>query len=88
MTVFNKISDKEASGKVKEIFDEIKEAWDNKTSIGEFKDIVLNLPFYKALLFTLTFCFAVTPPVIILGFRKDLEIITTSNEKRSSSARD
>ena len=26
MTVFNKISDKEASGKVKEIFDEIKEA--------------------------------------------------------------
>ena len=26
MTVFNKISEKEASGKVKEIFDEIKEA--------------------------------------------------------------
>jgi len=49
-------------------FDEIGEAWDNSSSMKEFKDIVLNLPFYKALLFTLTFCFAVTPPVIILGF--------------------
>ena len=38
-------------------FDEIKEAWTNSSSIAEFTDILLNLPFYKALLFTLTFCF-------------------------------
>ena len=57
-------------------FDEIGDAWKNSTSINEFKDIVLNLPFYKALLFTLTFCFAVTPPVIILGFFVALSINT------------
>ena len=57
-------------------FDEIGEAWDNSSSMKEFKDIVLNLPFYKALLFTLTFCFAVTPPVIILGFIVALSINT------------
>ena len=57
-------------------FDEIGEAWSASSSIGEFKDIVLNLPFYKALLFTLTFCFAVTPPVIFFGFIVALSINT------------
>ena len=57
-------------------FDEIKEAWNPSSSTSEFKDIVLNLPFYKAVLFTLTFCFAVTPPVIILGFIVALSINT------------
>jgi len=57
-------------------FDEIGEAWNSSSSMGEFKDIVLNLPFYKALLFTLTFCFAVTPPVIFLGFIVALSINT------------
>jgi multiple sugar transport system permease protein len=57
-------------------FDEIKEAWNTSSSTSEFKDIVLNLPFYKAVLFTLTFCFAVTPPVIILGFIVALSINT------------
>ena len=33
-----------------------------------FLSIVLNLPFYKSLLFTLTFCFSVTPVVVCLGF--------------------
>ena len=28
----------------------------------------MNLPFYKALVFTLTYTFVVTPLVIILGF--------------------
>ena len=59
-------------------FDEIGEAWNSSSSMGEFKDIVLNLPFYKALLFTLTFCFAVTPPVIFLGFIVALSINTLS----------
>ena len=57
-------------------FDEIGEAWNTSSSTSEFKDIVLNLPFYKAMLFTLTFCFAVTPPVIILGFIVALSINT------------
>jgi multiple sugar transport system permease protein len=57
-------------------FDEIGEAWNTSSSINEFKDIVLNLPFYKAMLFTLTFCFAVTPPVIFLGFIVALSINT------------
>ncbi len=57
-------------------FDEIGEAWSASSSIGEFKDIVLNLPFYKALLFTLTFCFTVTPPVIFFGFIVALSINT------------
>ena len=57
-------------------FDEIGEAWSASSSIGEFKDTVLNLPFYKALLFTLTFCFAVTPPVIFFGFIVALSINT------------
>jgi multiple sugar transport system permease protein len=59
-------------------FDEIGEAWNTSSSTSEFKDIVLNLPFYKAMLFTLTFCFAVTPPVIILGFIVALSINTLS----------
>ena len=59
-------------------FDEIGEAWNTSSSMSEFKDIVLNLPFYKALLFTLTFCFAVTPPVIILGFIVALSVNTLS----------
>jgi ABC-type sugar transport systems, permease components len=29
---------------------------------------ILNLPFYKALIFTLTYCFVVTPLAMILGF--------------------
>jgi len=49
-------------------FNEISDAWNNSSNFSEFKDVVLNLPFYKALLFTLSFCFVVTPPVIILGF--------------------
>ena len=61
-------------------FDEIREAWDNTSTVGEFKDIVLNLPFYKALLFTLTFCFAVTPPVIVLGFIVALSVNTLAKK--------
>ena len=43
MTVFNKISDKEASGKVKEIFDEIKEAR-QITEIPNFWKTMANRP--------------------------------------------
>ena len=47
---------------------EIDAAWKSTTNISEFIKQVLNLPFYKSLLFTLTFCFSVTPCVIVLGF--------------------
>ena len=57
---------------------EINDAWEVSSSYNEFFDIVFNLPFYKALLFTLTFCFAVTPPVIVLGFIVALSINTLS----------
>ena len=43
MTVFNKISDKEASGKVKEIFDELKEAR-QITEIPNFWKTMANSP--------------------------------------------
>lgn len=37
-------------------------------SFGEKIDLVLNLPFYKALIFTLVYCFVVTPLAMVLGF--------------------
>ena len=49
-------------------FEEIGLAWAESSSPGDFAERVLNLPFYKALAFTLTFTFVVTPLVIILGF--------------------
>ena len=47
---------------------EFKMAWAESESLGEFWNAMLNLPFYKALLFTLTYTFIVTPLVIIFGF--------------------
>ena len=47
---------------------EISQAWQSRTGFSEFMSKVLNLPFYKALSFTLTYTFVVTPFVIILGF--------------------
>ena len=49
-------------------FSELSQAWEQKISFKNFISILLNLPFYKSLLFTLTFCFTVTPFVIVLGF--------------------
>ena len=47
---------------------EIGLAWRNASSIGEFAADLMNLPFYRALAFTLTFTFVVTPLVLVLGF--------------------
>ena len=49
-------------------FAEIGEAWQSSAGMGMFFDKVMNLPFYKALIFTLTYTFVVTPLVIALGF--------------------
>ena len=47
--------------------DEVAAAWSASTSIGEFFGRIMNLPFYRALLFTLSYVFVVTPLTIILG---------------------
>jgi ABC-type sugar transport system permease subunit len=48
-------------------FDEVSLAWGSSDSISDFIKQMLNLPFYKALAFTLTYTFVVTPFVIVLG---------------------
>ena len=48
-------------------FDEVSEAWSSSPDMYKFFKALLNLPFYKALLFTLTYTFCVTPFVIIIG---------------------
>ena len=47
---------------------EISKFWNETNSFDEFTDQVSNLPFYKALIFTLTYCLFVTPNVLLLGF--------------------
>ena len=46
---------------------EVGEAWRTNDSFGEFLDQVVDLPFYRALFFTLTYTAIVTPLVIVLG---------------------
>ena len=48
-------------------FGDIAEAWRTTNSFGAFFSEVLNLPFYWALAFTLTYTFVVTPFVLVLG---------------------
>ncbi|MBV0914021.1 carbohydrate ABC transporter permease [Anianabacter salinae] len=49
-------------------FAEIATLWAGAESLGMFWSQLLNLPFYGALAFTLTYTFVVTPGAIILGF--------------------
>lgn len=49
-------------------FNKIKEIFSTSTGIGEIYSRIMNLPFYKALIFTLSYTFIVTPLVIIFGF--------------------
>ena len=48
-------------------FEQVGIAWSETETMGEFIGELLNLPFYKALLFTLTFTAVVTPMVLVLG---------------------
>ena len=48
-------------------FEEVGAAWSGSAGIGDFLSKVMNLPFYKALSFTLAYTFIVTPFVIVLG---------------------
>lgn len=47
---------------------EVGEAWRTSESVGEFFGTIFNLPFYRALSFTLTYTFVCTPLLIALGF--------------------
>jgi ABC-type sugar transport system permease subunit len=47
---------------------ELAEAWSSRESIGGFFTSLGNLPFYRAMAFTLTYTFTVTPLLIIVGF--------------------
>ena len=47
---------------------EVAAAWNSRSSMGDFLSTLVNLPFYRALAFTLTYTFVVTPLLIILGF--------------------
>lgn len=49
-------------------FSEMGEAWRTSTGWGDWWGKVMNLPFYSAIVFTLTFTFVVTPLTIVLGF--------------------
>lgn len=46
---------------------EVRKAWTEADSLGAFFKRLGNLPFYRAMGFTLTFTFVVTPLVIIMG---------------------
>lgn len=47
---------------------EIGEILSSNSGIGDIVSRIYNLPFYKALAFTLVFCFVVTPLAMLLGF--------------------
>ena len=47
---------------------EVAEAWRTTATMGEFFGALGNLPFYRAIAFTLTYTFVCTPLLIMLGF--------------------
>lgn len=47
---------------------EVSEAWEKSPTFKDFLTKTYNLPFYRALAFTLTYTFVVTPMVLLLGF--------------------
>jgi len=49
-------------------FSEVASAWVRADGLPDFGKNLMNLPFYKAMAFTLTYTFVVTPLTIILGF--------------------
>ncbi len=57
---------------------EVGEAWANRESIGDFLSRLGNLPFYRAMAFTLTYTFTVTPLLIVLGLMIALAVNTVT----------
>lgn len=56
--------------------EEVGEAWRSSDSLGAFLGKLTNLPFYRAMAFTLTFTFIVTPLVIAVGLMIALAVNT------------
>ena len=48
-------------------FDSVAAAWQSADGIGEFLSRLMNLPFYRALIFTMAYTAIVTPFVIVFG---------------------
>jgi multiple sugar transport system permease protein len=48
-------------------FEAIGKEWEKRKSVSQFIGRLFNLPFYNALIFTLTYTFVATPFVILLG---------------------
>ena len=63
-------------------FEELSELWGESNSTEEFVGKATNLPFYKALIFTLTYCIIVTPCVLLLGFIIALSLNAVSRKIR------
>lgn len=59
-------------------FQELSDAWKHSDGLSEFVGELMNLPFYKALAFTLTYTFATTPFVLALGFLLALAVNSLS----------
>jgi ABC-type sugar transport system permease subunit len=53
---------------------EIERFWQESTSLSGFASKVIGLPFYRALSFTLTYTFVVTPIAILFGFAVALAV--------------
>ena len=49
-------------------FADLQQAYQQSSGFSSFVKTVMNLPFYRALAFTLTYCFVVTPLAMALGF--------------------
>ncbi len=64
-------------------FSEVSEAWRGSESFGDFSSVLKNLPFYRAMYFTLTYTFIVTPMVILLGLVIALAVNTLSQRLKS-----
>ena len=60
--------------------EEVAQAWRSSNSIGEFVNVLMNLPLYRALAFTLTYTFVATPLLIIVGLMIALAV-NTLNQK-------
>ena len=48
-------------------FEQVKQHWNNSDNLLSFLSLISDLPFYKAIFFTLTFTFTVTPIMLFLG---------------------
>jgi ABC-type sugar transport system permease subunit len=58
---------------------EVAEAWNSSAGLSDFFSSIYNLPFYRALAFTLSYTFIVTPLVIIFGFAIAVAVNTLSS---------